>query len=282
MFLPLIRGVRVCAAAGVLAAAARLQPAWLELKGAYASVFYQAGFEDDAKRIRAWLDDDERVMKEKYGVTPTHYRMAVYLHPAPTANADVNTARNRCCRSAGGTDSTGTIDMLAPSAPAMKSTTAISSLGLPKSSDDYHAKILLSEYIPIAHYEVQNSRPSGGWKYYSAPNWVVQGLQEYDAIFHTTAGNRDVTVKRLSAWATAHRTVFTCCSPDVAITDDYNGGAAFMYFLAAQFGEDVHARLLRSSAPSFEAALTEVTKPYARSELFARFQDWLEHGAPAR
>lgn len=217
------------------------QEPWIESKSAHFSVFYQAGFEDDARRVRTWAEDAERLMKEKYGV-----------------------------------------DMLAPSAPAMKSATAISSLGLPKSSDDYHAKILMSEYIPIGHYEAQNARPSGGWKYYSAPNWFVQGLQEYDAIFHTTTANRDVTAKRLSAWATAHRAAFSCCTPDFAIADDYNGGAAFMTFLAVQFGEGVHARLLRSGAPTFADALTEETKPYTRNELFLRLTQWLKNGAPPR
>ena len=258
------------------------QEPWIESKSAHFSVFYQAGFEDDARRVRTWAEDAERLMKEKYGVVPAHYRMAVYLHPAPVAAADVNTAHNHCCQSAGATDSTGTIDMLAPSAPAMKSATAISSLGLPKRSDDYHAKILMSEYIPIGHYEAQNARPSGGWKYYSAPNWFVQGLQEYDAIFHTTTANRDVTAKRLSAWATAHRAAFSCCTRDFAIADDYNGGAAFMTFLAVQFGEGVHARLLRSGAPTFADALTEETKPYTHNELFLRLTQWLENGAPPR
>jgi hypothetical protein len=36
-----------------------------------------------------------------------------------------------------------------------------------------------------------------------------------------------------------------------------------MSFLAAQFGEDIHARLLRSSARTFEAALADVTNPTA-------------------
>jgi hypothetical protein len=267
----------------VLAGAVPLtQGAWIEARSAHYSVFYQAGFDSDVRFARTWADDAERLMKEKYGVVPTHYRMAIYLHPAPTASADVNTAYNHCCRPAGGTDSTGTIDMLAPSAPAMKSATAISSLGMRKNSDDYHAKILMSEYIPIGHYEVQNARPSGGWKYYTAPNWFVQGLQEYDAIFHTTATNRDVTAKRLSTWATSHPTAVSCCMPDLSIGDAYNGGATFMTFLAVEFGEGIHVRLLRSSAPTFADALTAETKPYTRSQLVERFQRWVERGASSR
>jgi hypothetical protein len=91
-------------------------------------------------------------MKDKYGVVPVHYRMAIYLHPAPSRQADVNNAYNHCCTQHDGDSvSTGTIDMLAPSAPAFRSTAAISSLGLPKSSPDYNAKIFVSEYILPFH-----------------------------------------------------------------------------------------------------------------------------------
>jgi hypothetical protein len=80
----------------------------------------------------------------------------------------------------------------------MKNFTAMSSLGMRKNSESYQAKILMSEYIPIGHYEVQSARPNGGWLYYTAPNWFVQGLQEYDAIFHTTDTSRTVTAAHLS------------------------------------------------------------------------------------
>ena len=48
----------------------------------------------------------------------------------------------------------------------------------PLETDDYNAKVFVSEYIPIGHYEVQESRPAGGWQYYTSPNWFVQGLQD--------------------------------------------------------------------------------------------------------
>ena len=257
------------------AAALRAQSPWIEARFPHHSIFYQAGFEADARSVQGWAEADERVMQQKYGVQPVRYRMAIYLLPVPTADIDVARARNSCCVRVSEGDSTGKIEMLAPSAPAMLAATELSSLGLRKNDSSYHAKILLSEYIPIGHYEVQNGRPSGGWRYYDAPNWFVQGLQEYDAIFHTTERNRTETAQRLLAWARAHAAAFTCCSPGLKISDDYNGGAAFMAFLAAQFGEDVHMRLLKSPAATFEEALTSVTQPYTREQLFARLQDWL-------
>lgn len=254
---------------------------WIESRHEHYSVFYARGYEADAQRAAAWADSVERTMRVKYGVTPRHYRISIYLHATPTREADVDNALVRCCSPAGGADSVGRIDMLTPSAPQLRSASAVSSLGLAKASADYAAKVLSSEYIPIGHYEVQNARAAGGWKYYDAPNWFVQGLQEYDAIFHSTVGNRTGTAKRLSAWAAAHQRAFTCCSPDLAISDDYNGGAAFMMFLAHEFGEAVHAKILRSSAPTFADALTDATRPYSRAELFSKLQQWLRDGAPA-
>jgi hypothetical protein len=72
---------------------------------------------------------------------------------------------------------TGTIRLLTRSASIWKSNNLTSSLELAKAGDDYHAKVLVSEYVPIGHYAVQDSRASGGWQYYSAPEWFVQGLR---------------------------------------------------------------------------------------------------------
>lgn len=266
----------------VAALTPRANAQWLEIHRDRYSVFYKSGFERDAALVSSWADQGEQLMRQKYGVTERHYRLSIYLHDAPTPQIDVNTARIRCCSGGPDTVKVGTIDMLAPSADAFTSVTAISSLGLPKNDPSYQAKILMSEYIPTGHYEVQDARPAGGWKYYTAPNWFVQGLQEYDAIFHTTDRNRDTTARRLSAWAVSHPAVFTCCTPELSIADAYNGGAAFMAFLAWQFGEGVHARILRDSSNTFFEALTAETKPYSRAELFARLQQWLREGAPLK
>jgi hypothetical protein len=214
-------------------------------------------------------------MKSKYAVTPDRYRIWFYLHPAPTEKADISRALNRCCTSDERGINTGTIDYLSPSAVAWNAKPDLSSLGLPKNDPSYHAKVIMSEYIPIGHYAVQASRPSGGWRYYDAPEWFTQGLQEFDAIFHTTDSNLTITSAKLFEWARKNSAKFACCSQGLTLGDPYNGGATFMAFLAAQFGEDIHAQLLRSSAGTFEGALAEVTKPYTLRGLFDRFRAWL-------
>jgi hypothetical protein len=133
--------------------------------------------------VRTWLDAAERLMTTKYGVTPAAYRISVYLHAGPTSNATVNQALNRCCTTGESRVHTGTIDILAPSAPAWKVANPRSSLGMPKADDNYHVKVLMSEYITIGHYAVQDGRPAGGWKYTETPQWFVQDYRSTTGFF---------------------------------------------------------------------------------------------------
>jgi hypothetical protein len=80
----------------------------------------------------------------------------------------------------------------------------------------------------------------------------------------------------LFAWAKNNPKKFSCCSPGLEISEPYNGGAAFMAFLADKFGEEIHARLLRNPASTFAEALASETKPYSTLELFELFQNWLD------
>jgi hypothetical protein len=253
-----------------------------ELQGRQAStmvhytILTRPGSDADVEFGRRWLDAAEQLMATKYHVVPDRYYMSVNLLYRPENDIDTTqSGQVRCCATDGQDRKTGTIFLLGPSAPIWKERPLVSSLGLPKDGEDYHAKVLMSEYIPIRHYAVQDSRPAGGWQYYSAPEWFVQGLQEYDGIYHTTATNRTQTGAALRKWARQNVGRFACCTNGIELADVYNGGAAFMAFLAAEFGEGVHERLLRSGAPTFEEALTSETKPLSQSELVGRFRGWV-------
>ena len=255
---------------------------WIETKSANYSIFYQSGYERDVEFTRTWLNRAEDLLKSKYGVAFTGFHISFYLYPTPTQSADVGRANLQCCAKSVDGIKTGTISYLAPSAPAWNTSLGLTSLKLPK-DENYHAKVMMSEYITVGHYVVQESRStSGGWRYYTAPEWFVQGLQEYDGIFHTTDANRETTREKLFEWAGSNPSVFACCSPNLVISNVYNGGATFMAFLARQFGENIHSRLLRDTAPTFDAALANQTKPYQLPELFAKFRAWLAHPAVAQ
>jgi hypothetical protein len=268
----------------ITAVPAVAQSRWLESKSTHYTIFYQAGFEKDSETIRTWLNQIEKFMKVKYKITPDHYHVSIYLLSSPEGGISIDqSGQNQCCTRDANGIKTGLVRLLTMSAPIWKGSNLKSSLGLEKSGEDYHYKVLMAEYIPIAHYAAQDTRKRGGWNYYSAPEWFVQGLQEYDAIFHTTEQNRTQTSKRLTQWARRSAAKFSCCSPTLQIADPYNGGATFLAFLAAEFGEDIHARLLRSQAKSFDEAFGNETKPYSLPQLFAKFQKWLEqHDDPTK
>jgi len=264
-----------CALAAVVAASVALQAQQSTTTPAYA-ILTRSGSDADVAFARRWLDAAEQLMATKYHVTPERYHVSVNLLYRPENDIDTTqSGQNRCCATDSQGRKTATIFLLGPSAPIWKERRLVSSLGLAKDGEDYHAKVLMSEYIPIGHYAVQDSRPSGGWQYYSAPHWFVQGLQEYDAIFHTTETNRTQTAAALMNWARQNEGRFACCTRGLELADVYNGGAAFMAFLAADFGEAVHERILRNGARTFEEALASETTQRSQTEWLSRFRQWI-------
>jgi hypothetical protein len=234
------------------------------------------GADADVAFARRWLDAAEQLMAKKYRVVPERYHISVHLLSSPDDDIDTTqSGQNRCCAVDDQGNRTGRILFLGPSAAIWKEQPLLSSLGLPKSGEDYHAKVLMSEYIPVGHYAAQDTRLTGGWGYYSAPQWFVQGLQEYDGIYHTTETNRTQTVAALMRWARQNEQRFTCCVKGLEFVDPHNGGAAFTAFLAAEFGEGIHARLLRNGARSFDDAFAVETSPFSRMELLERFRRWV-------
>lgn len=270
-----LRGACVLAALAPLSGTASSQEQ-RSFSAPHYTVVMRDGSDADLTFVRRWLDAAEQLMATKYHVVPDRYHTTVNVLHRPENDIDTTqSGQNRCCATDIQGRKTGTIFLLGPTAPIWKETPLVSSLGLPKDGEDYHAKVLMSEYIPIGHYAVQDSRASGGWRYYSAPQWFVQGLQEYDAIYHTTDRNRMETATTLMKWARANARRFTCCTNGIELGDVYNGGAAFMAFLAAEFGEGSHERILRNAASSFDEAFAVETRPRSQVELLVRFRTWV-------
>jgi len=248
---------------------------WIEVRSTQYSLFYQEANRQDVDKVRAWLDIAERTMSEKYGVTRTGWQLSVYLHPAPTSTASVSTATLTTNNGA----KTAVLDYLAPSAREWGNG-GTSSLGLPR-NDDYHAKVIVHEYVTLGHQSAQQQATRGaGWSYYSAPSWFVQGLQEYDGLFHSTVGNRSTAPDAIRRWAGANRENFACCQTlgneqRIFIDDVYNGGLLFHTFLVSRFGDDIQRRLLLSSESTLYSALAKETNS-SLSEIFSRFREWFQ------
>jgi hypothetical protein len=85
------------------------EPRWVEARSAHYSVFYHSGFENDVKFTRAWLDRAEDLLKDKYGVPFSGFRISFYLYSTPTQNANVGVANLHCCLNGSDGEKTGTI-----------------------------------------------------------------------------------------------------------------------------------------------------------------------------
>jgi hypothetical protein len=250
-------------------------PDWIQTQTPGATIFYEKGYEADRDFAQLWLTRTEDLMKAKYAVTATGYEVGFYLYSAPNEHADVGHAQTVT------SGRIATIHYLAPSASAWKSTNRTTSLRFPY-DDNFHAKVIISEYIALAHVAAQDARTQrGGWRYYAAPSWVSQGLQEYDAIFHSTEFNRTVVAGRLREIGAINQDWFACCQDGLPeISDVYNAGALFMWYLAERFGEDIHRRLLQSTGSTFALALAEETKSPDIERLFEDFRRWCKAPQP--
>ncbi len=253
---------------------------WLKEDNGQYTIYYVQEYEQDVKFVRTWLDQAERLMLDKYDLQRHGYDISVYLPPAPTQYTNRGLATLLCC-----SQNTGEIHYMTPSAPAY-GVGALGSLRLP--ADDYHAKTLIHEYITVGHTRVSADKPRG-FRYYSAPSWFVQGLQEYDGTFHSTESNRTDGFEQLLDYADRRlQDTFHCChtlafdSETFGTTSAYFGGAFLMKFLADRFGEGIHVGLLKNEHPTFTEALTDelASRGSSVSEAFGDFQRWfaLERG----
>ena len=247
------------------------QQHWLKAKGTQYTIYYVSDYEQDVEFVRIWLEQTEYLMLDKYGVRRHGYDMLVYLHPAPTENANLGLARLFCC-----SQNQAQLHYLTPSAPAYGEG-PLGTLGLP--ANDYRAKSLVHGYIMVGHQRISANKPRG-FGYYDTPKWFYEGLQEYDGMFHSTEVNRTIGYKRLLDHADKKlRDTFY----SFGSTDKYFGGPLLMKFMSDQFGAGIHVDLLKNKQLTFEEALAEELKSHGRtvSEAFDDFQRWFELKRPS-
>ena len=148
--------------------------------------------------------------------------------------------------------------------------------------DDYHAKNLVHEFTHAGQRVIWgsvNTRP--------VPQWVSEGLAEYEGMFNATEHNRTVGFDSLVRYVHDEipDRIFlakSLGSDQLSLTtsDVYFGGALIMKYLADKFGEDIHRRLVRHTHSTFDEAMAaefEASDTTA-TEVFEDLQAWLrEH-----
>ena len=126
----------------------------------------------------------------------------------------------------------------------------------------------MNEYITVFHDLTTRNKPVG-FTSSQAPNWFIQGIEAFDGYYHSTEASLDrvhelmrdgrLGVKNRKTYVVCCKSSYTVGSQAMGVKDDYIDGLALTAFLALQFGEEVHAKILRSTRLTFEEALLEET-----------------------
>ena len=271
------------------AIAQTMPAAALVVKTADYELYYMPEYPQDGERAVLLLDRAVAVAKAKYGTTYRGTPCKVHLYPTPTGMASTGGAGiTSSISGAPGPNASiasCTVHMLTASAPDWK-TASGSSWGDTKDGTYWDA-MLVNEYITIFQDLTAAIKPIG-FRYYSAPSWFVQGLEAFDGYYHATEASRDRLRGLLRDGRLGvrnRRTYVVCCKRSdavgvnaslqtMAVKDDYVDGLALTTFLALQFGEEVHARILRSPRLTFEEALVQETGA-SLDELFEAYAVWV-------
>jgi hypothetical protein len=115
-------------------------------------------------------------------------------------------------------------------------------------------------------------RERGGWSFYSAPDWFVQGSEEWVARLahenvvdiHSAARSRAL---KPASGAIATR------AGKLWVADPYREGEALIAWLVIRQGEDVVHQILNSPQRTFADALGEATT-LREAELAAEYWAW--------
>ncbi len=256
----------------------------LVIKKAEYELYYMPQYREDGERAVTLLDNAVAVAKAKYGTTYRGTPCKINLYPTPNGSASTGSAgiQSSISKQQGNVSVTScTVHLLTRSAPDWK-TASGSSWGDPKDGTYWDA-LLVNEYITIFQDLTTIIKPSG-FTYSQAPNWFVQGLEAFDGYYHSTeAGLERVRgLLRDGRLGVKNRKTYVgCCKRSDAVgvsamgvKDDYIDGLALTAFLAMTFGEEVHAKILRSARLTFEDALVQETG-MSINELFEAYVVWV-------
>src|SRR5262249_21582305 len=132
------------------------------------------------------------------------------------------------------------------------------------------SKTLAHEYATILLDRLTQTK-AGGWRFFDAPAWFVQGYEEYASLVLSRPRNREVVLPEyVRRQKDEQRVRF---GATIEVQDPYVEGAVVMHFLHEQFGRERVQALLTAPQPTFAAALTAMLGVSA-SELGARWREW--------
>lgn len=191
------------------------------------------------------------------------YNLEIVVHATPTNEANEGTASLFTANENG--KLSARLQVLAPS---RHPPTARTNVGEPKDAP-YFQRLLIHEISTLV-FERTTGRKLAGWRFHSAPNWFVQGLEQYVAFRQTSAKQSlQLYIDRVRQDPAIVQTDF-----GLQVTEPYIGGTVLLAFMDERYGWPNIQKLLESSEPTFGAAIRKQLK--ATPETFTTdFQKWI-------
>ncbi len=237
---------------------------WLELRVQSVVLHYTSDMHSDATRYAAYIERFHAALTNEFGQEELAQAFArkprcrLYLLPSETALAGKGHAESR-------TSAQYCEVFLFPSTRLPASERCCTSAKEPY-DEEYDRRVLGHEYAGLAIRGLQRT-----WRLSTAPDWFLQGYQEYLAAALSSTHTRTVTLSRYRALAVAERDRLAF----FAFSNPYVDGAAFQLFLRDTFGDDIGVRILLSPEPTFTRALSRELgiRP---ADLVSRLQTWAD------
>lgn len=274
--LPLIIHALAFVLLSAVSAPAQVPGTWLQLPTADFTVFYAAGYSQDAEQARQYLGSGVALMRQQYRLDRLKFPLRVYLFPTVT---DVLGGRV----SIGGSFFTTLQDEnkqtvmaiahLTPSASVFKTSGTTTSISTPF-DENYHHKTLVHEFVHAIQYSLDDQY------FIRDPKWTYEGEAEVAGMLASAVMaelGHELTLRKLKP------TQMVCCNRAVSGTqaiatasDVYLVGYPYHHYLVARWGYDLFRRLHNPSQTSNYMERLAKETGMSITDLFTGYQTWLK------
>jgi len=243
-------------------------PSWRSKDHGLFTLRYPAELAADERHVSSVILDVAAVLDELFAGhgspwAEEQFLLTVYVYPHSTDKAAPGQATLVTQRRDG--ESLADLHLLAPSRHCGGTTGKGDPFGA-----DYLHKLITHELSTLYLDEITRIKESG-WMFFDAPEWFVQGYEEYIARNHPTNRAREVTKEDYLRRSSSHP---SRVSLGILTRDAYVDGAVLLTFLHEKYSVDAVRNVLASNQPSFWLAVENVLGLGPES-LLDEFNSWI-------
>ncbi|QQE74168.1 Ig-like domain-containing protein [Brevibacillus composti] len=234
----------------------------------YFTVTYPKGYKDEANNMYKYMEESVKAAKEEFGNLVDVERwlkqpkpVTIVIHDKPDDKADVG-----LWSLYGLNDGSFEIHLLGKKAHYVRCCTNVG-----KEYDDLYFKVTtIHEYLSIPLRKAVGEKKKGWSNLYSAPEWFVQGMEEYYGYHY---GNDPETIRILTQRVKDDRNRIKFSSSGITVQGTYEDGAVLAFFLYETYGKTKVQNVLMSKEPKWEKAFLKEFGSY--SDMEKAFNNWL-------